>query len=194
MDPVAVHEAGHAFVAWRCGRSPGPVTVKPGVRWGGMTHCGVVPVGGPLPLVDPSLPVPCWDADVRKLIDVEALTVAAGDAAETVLWRPRRASMRTAEPVVAQAADLALTQRERRLLDADRADTAGPTDAEQLAKLAALVHPDDGRSRAAWLEWIARQAEGLIAAGAGRVERLAAALGEAGELSGRAVRAVLEGP
>lgn len=193
---VAIHEAGHAYVAWRCGRACGPVTVRPGPKWAGMAHSGPVTVpSGAWARLDATRPVPLWPAAIRRKFDVLAMTTAAGEAAELALWWPGRT--RRGGGALTEAGEIAASlppsRTEEIRMAASRADTAGRTDPETLAFLAGALWPDDSDLRISWIAYIAAEARHMVAAGADQVERLASALAERGSLSGRAIRAILEG-
>lgn len=199
FDPVAIHESGHAYAAWRCGRACGPVTIRPGRRWAGLAYAGPVTIDRRAwARLDASLPYPLWPAAVRRKCDVLALTWAAGEAAEEVLYyMPGRS--RRGGGVLAQAAELAAAMPPSRAdevrLAVGRADTTGQSDGERLAALVRAMWPDEAAElRVQWLAYVGAEARHMIAAGAGTVERLASVLAERGTLSGRAVRAILAEP
>lgn len=197
LHRTALHEAGHSYAAWRLGRRLGPVTVRAGRRWAGTSHYHAPTITGrDIDRIDPAAPYPLWPATVRRKVDTIALVAAAGEAAEYVLHWPVNGSIRRGQPLTEQAAEQAAlqpTQAEELRLALARADTAGPTDAERLASLAAAAHGEQG-ARLAWLHYINAEARSLIAGGAEDVLRLAQALEHNGSLSGRAARTILETP
>ena len=191
---VAIHEAGHVAVAWRCGVRPGPVTITPG-RWGGLTVHGALPAisSRDLDRLDPDAPVPLWPATVRRSLDVAGLIAAGGQAAEEVFRFAGRAGDTIADQAEAVLAALpppaAVTAKERTLL-ALGDESLMNTDQERLAELAAALH-EDVAARACWLQYVAAQAAEIIRHEAPAVLRVAAALEEHRSLSGRAVRELL---
>lgn len=193
---VALHESGHAYVAWALGRTVTGVTVVPGRRWGGTTHYGAPSPtrGRDWDRLDPTVSVVLWPAAVRRSIEVRALGAAAGVAAEDVLWWPtRHGPVRTPEPLAERVAYAAPLTGAQRLRLAAWEDTArGLTDDEQLERLGAAMYPEDLPARVAWLRWVAAEARSIVTGGAERIERLAEVLADRGRLSGKAVRAVLE--
>ncbi len=198
---ISIHESAHSFMAWRCGRPVGPVTVKPGKRWGGTSHYGRPVIHSrELDRVTALRPVPRWPAVLRRKIEIQALISAAGEAAEHILWLPAALAAgtgsRAGDTVAEQASDLAAanppTPREERLLAAEQASVGGMTDAERLASWSLVLYLDGGEAASAWRAWITAEARQVITAGPAPLLRLAAVLEERGSLSGKAVRAVLE--
>ncbi|BCB79140.1 hypothetical protein GCM10022251_19650 [Phytohabitans flavus] len=197
QERVALHESGHAVVAWRLGRTPKGISCVPGRRWAGTAHFGLPQVRGrEWDRLDPSRPLTCWPAAVRRSFESRALTAAAGDAAEALLWWPAQGThVRTPEPLAARIADtFPVGEAERVRFAAAAVDTDGLTDVEQLHRLALALYPDADGPRQAWLSWVDAEAKAIVAAGAERVERLAAVVQDRGRLSGRAVRDILRGP
>lgn len=191
---VALHEAGHSYVAWRLGCAVGPVTAEPGARWAGMAHFDAPrPAAAELDTVDLDAPYLAWPAVVRHSIDTDALVAAAGDVAEDALWRG--VARRPGAPLAERAAELAvvapLSDTEQRRIRAGRDTTTGKTDAERLAELLALTHPDDHAAGAAWLAYITAAARTILTAQPAAVLRLAGQLAVDGTLSGAAVEAIL---
>lgn len=192
---TALHEAGHAYAAWRLGRGAGPVTVEPGNSWAGLTVLRLTPLRQTeLDQVDVDRPFPLWPAAVRRKIEQRALVAAAGEAAENTLDLPAGA-MRRPEPLVEQVRQLAAepTRAEAEYFAVARADQQTPSDAEQLWKLMRAAYGDDTATGTAWLAYMAAEARAAVLAGAVRVHRLAGVLAEHGSLSGKAVRGILRG-
>ncbi|WP_369222445.1 hypothetical protein AB5J52_14005 [Streptomyces sp. R39] len=191
---IALHEAGHTFIAWRFGQTSGPVTVVPGPRWAGTAHHDRQPVPqAVLAAVNVEMPYLSWPAAVRHDVDVQALITAAGHVAEETLGHRIG---RRGDPLAIRAAELAaarpLTEPEERRILAGREDTTGQTDDERLAALMLLAHGHDPVTGSAWLNYITATARTCITRDADRVLRLAAVLADHGTLSGQAVTEILE--
>lgn len=196
LEPIAIHEAGHSYMAWRLGRPVGPVTVRPGLKWAGTSHYGAPQLTTRQhERLDLQAPYALWPHAVRHKIDTWAMVAAAGSEAEERLRRApttRRVGDTAAETAVQLAADNPPTRAEQRTLALAGDDTSNRTDEETLARLMRMVHPTDPATGAAWLRHITAQTRACLLAGAPAVLRLADALLEHKELSGRAVRAILE--
>lgn len=203
---LAVHEAGHAAVAFRLGRRLGPVALRPGGQWAGSAHFGAPSYArrADYARVDTSKPVPLWPASVRRRYEVLAMTTSAGKVAEDLFYWPGAGGYcgdtvagRAAE--LAQASvekgpvDVAPTRAEQAAVEAFHGDPAAETDEEKLAFWAARLYPStsDERLRYAWLDFVALEARRQLEASSGQVFRLANALAEHRSLSGRAARELL---
>jgi len=100
---------------------------------------------------------------------------------------------RTADLAAELPEDLAPEPAEQNVLAlaASMDDLTGTTDEEQIADLARRAHGPDILSAHAWLAYLETQTRALIAADAGKIERLAAVLAAEGELGADAIKAVL---
>lgn len=194
---VAVHESGHALVAWRLGWRVRGITCVPGRRWAGSMHYGRPAVRGRdwarLDVcINTDRPVMLWPAAVRRDVEVRACVAAAGDVATRLLFWATDTPGRPPEPAyVALNTPSSPAVRDLARLVAGESRSDGDTDLELLDGLSRAVYPADLDTRIAWLRWIDATACELVAAGAGRVERLAAVAVDKGRLSGSAVRTIL---
>jgi hypothetical protein len=195
LRPVAIHEAGHSYMAWRTGRRVGPVTIRPGTVAAGVSHFDPPQLTSrERERLDLQAPYLLWPAAVRHKIDTDAMVTAAGHEAERTLRRTtaaRRVGDTAAEAAAQIAAAKPPTRNEERLLALSRAAADPRSDDEHLAALMRLVAPTDIATGTAWLNHITAQARAVLRAGAPAVYRLTEALLEHKDLSGRAVCAIL---
>jgi hypothetical protein len=197
---IAVHESGHAAMAYLLHRRAGIVSIRPGAHHGGIAFHGPAPKV-PQEMFDRHLghPVPLLPATLRRSIETTIMISLAGDEAEFLLWcrSPEKARFRpeTAEDeAVAEgfARDLvSLTRPEREKLDeAERSEHKSDEDKVWLFANAAVGEPNEAGAYLAWLRAVTR---GLIwgTRCVRLIEALVPELLEHEVLSARAVRAIL---
>jgi hypothetical protein len=193
MDRTALHEAGHAWMALRCGWSARAASVKGGTASAGCTlyrrHGKVNPAG-----VNLRMPFALWPAGVRDELTHRAMITMAGDVAEQLIY------VAEDEPLAVRAADQIADlpdelpgpdPRDLLTLAVAMDDPDGPDDARLLAEFAHAAHGSDHMSASSWLAHIADQCIHLVATDEAKIERLAAGLARDGELGAEAIRAIL---
>jgi hypothetical protein len=193
----AEHEASHAWLAYRLGW-PCVASVNGGAVANGCTitdpPMSVPPVtGGPFLL---------RTATEREFVTNHCLIALAGQIGEELLAPVLHG--RTVDPVAEQAAALLETPGVAELLElpepADQLamsafmdDPSGASDAIRAAELASLAHGTDHVAAARWLAWLESEARAILTADLAQVRTLAAALERDGELTGKAIPALLAG-
>lgn len=188
---VAVHEAGHAVVAWRLDHRLGWVTVEPGRSFDGCQTSWPAVAADPTD-VDPDVPPPLWPAAARRNVEAEVMVLLAGDLAAELFARPTSGyrSPQPAERVIDQLPEP--TDGERHHLANAQAEESYDTDDARALALAVVAFGGHRLAAAApWLTWLQAEARALLTAHADDVLRLADALESRRTLGGDAVYRVL---
>jgi hypothetical protein len=196
-DPhrVALHEAAHIVVGEALGGEPGGVTIEAGSHLGGCSRVTFPPAPEDAWTgLDVFAPFAVWPFELRQRIERQTLMLAAGGAAEEVLYLPRPS--RGPGPVTDRAEELAVslpapTGAERSGLSAAVDDVAIRPDVEKIAELARCAHGPDLPSLGTWLSHVEAQARALVLAHEDRIRRLADVLAEVRTLGSEALAAVL---
>lgn len=188
---AAIHEAGHAAVAFLCGFTcAGPVSIEPGRAYSGICWPGHAARPAAGDLATSSRPVPLQAAGLRRYHELEIMVSLAGDVAADMFWwrgRPGRVPELPSGQIVA-----GLSRREAgQLADAAAADDVG-SDAARVAEILRRSHGTAGSPAAvAYCRWLEAEVRSLLGGpGVGMVHALSVELMAARVLSPRAWRAI----
>jgi hypothetical protein len=199
----AIHEASHLAVAEGFHWQLRGASIAGGRRMAGCARFDVPPVpraaaADARAALRANMPVLCWPAPVRAVIEQLLTITLAGDEGELALAGPEPGAARTGEPVRERAASLVeqmgLPEPTPGDLAAfetimDSPDTV--SDDEETARLARAACGADAASASALIAFCAAQARSMVGAGAEAIRLLARELELREVLSGEAALAVL---
>lgn len=189
---AAVHEAGHAVVAFICGFTcAGPVSIEPGRAYSAVCWPGHAARPGAADLATATRPVPLQAAGLRRYHELEIMVALAGDVAADLFWWRGRAGRVPELPSGRIVAGL--PRREAALIAAAAASDDVGSDAGRVAEILRQSHGSAGSPAAvAYCRWLEAEVRSLLGGpGTGMVHALSVELLAARVLSSRRWRAIV---
>lgn len=188
---AAIHEAGHAVVAFICGFAcAGPISIEPGRAYSAICWPGHAPHPAAADLATSSRPVPLQAAGLRRYHELEIMVSLGGDIAEDMFWwrRGGRVPELPSGRIVA-----GLPRREADLIAAAAASDDVGSDAERVAEILTRTHGSPGSPAAVcYVRWLEAEVRSLLGGrGVAMVHALSVALMADRVLPARSWRAIL---